>query len=187
MSLLSATNSFQFKEFEERCKYHRHDNAVSGLAILKAAKDDFELNIYSAQPGQIRIEDLPLHPRIAAACVDLYQDEHYPNAVFDASKTLINFVKEKSGRHDLDGAPLMRQVFSKNDPILAFNDLMDQSDLDEQEGMMHIYEGVALGIRNPRGHGFPEDSLERALEYIVLISLLAHRLEETRKNSGATA
>ena len=184
MSLLSATSTqggVHFKAFEQKCTERYHSEAMKGLAILKAAKDDFGLNIYSAPPGQINIEDLPLHPRIAAVCVDLYQHEHYPNAVLDASKALIHFVKEKSGRYDLDGAPLMRQVFSKNDPILAFNDLIDQSDLDEQEGMMHIYEGVALGIRNPRGHGFPEDSPERALEYIGLISLLINRLEETHK------
>jgi hypothetical protein len=41
----------------------------------------------------------------------------------------MNFVKEKSRRHDLDGANLMRTVFSVNAPILAFNDL----DPDEQE------------------------------------------------------
>ena len=78
----------------------------------------------------------------------------------------------------------MRTVFSKNAPILAFNDLSDQSDFDEQEGMMHLYEGVALGIRNPRGHDFQEDSADRALEYICLISMLANRLEETTKNSN---
>jgi hypothetical protein len=29
----------------------------------------------------------------------------------------------------------MRTVFSRNDPILAFSDLKDQSDFDEQEGL----------------------------------------------------
>ena len=184
MSLLSATftqNGFQFQEFQERCKVNWHSDLVQGLAILKAAKDDLEQDIDSAPPERISIEDLPLHPRIASVCVELYQDEHYANAVLDASKALVNFVKEKSGKHDLDGAGLMTEVFSRNHPILAFNDLSDRSDLDEQEGMMHLYAGVALGIRNPRGHEFPEDSPERALDYIVLISLLAKRLEETQK------
>jgi uncharacterized protein (TIGR02391 family) len=130
--------------------------------------------------SRVAFQGLSLHPRIAQVSTELYQDGHYSNAVFDASKALINFVKEKSGRHD-DGAPLMRTVFSVKDPILAFNDLKDQSDRDEQEGMMHLFEGAVLGIRNPRGHSFLDDSPDRALEYIALLSMLANRLEEAKR------
>ena len=126
-------------------------------------------------------QDLALHAKIAGVCSQLYQDGHYSDAVFAASKALINFVKEKSGQLDLDGAPLVRTVFSPKAPLLAFNDLSDQSDADEQEGMMHLFEGAVLGIRNPRGHAFLDDAPERALEYIMLISLLANRLEEAKK------
>jgi uncharacterized protein (TIGR02391 family) len=127
------------------------------------------------------IESLDLQPRVADVCIHLYQDGHYANAIFDASKALINYVKERSRKYDLDGAPLMRTVFSRNDPILSFNELGDQSDLDEQEGMMHLFEGAVLAIRNPRGHSFLYDSPERALEYIGLLSLLAKRLEEAKR------
>jgi uncharacterized protein (TIGR02391 family) len=75
----------------------------------------------------------------------------------------------------------MRTVFSPRDPILAFNDLSDQSDQDEQEGMMHLFEGAVLGIRNPRGHVFLDDAPGRALEYIMLLSLLANLVEEAKK------
>jgi uncharacterized protein (TIGR02391 family) len=149
------------------------------IAWLEEKRKDLEII-----PGRgkfIAFEDLDLHPRIAAVASDLFRDGHYSNAVFDAAKALVNYVKERSGRHDLDGAPLMRTIFSKNDPILTFNDLKDQSDLDEQEGMMHLYEGAVLGIRNPRGHTFLDDSPERALEYIGLLSLLANRLQEAKR------
>jgi hypothetical protein len=42
----------------------------------------------------------------------------YRHAVLDASVALVNLVKEKSRRHDLDGAPLMTTVLSKNKPAL---------------------------------------------------------------------
>jgi len=129
-------------------------------------------------------EGMDLHPRIAGVCRDLYRDGYYPQAVFDGCKALENFVKEKSGRYDLMGADLMRTVFSKNSPILAFNDLKDDTDRVEQEGMMHLFEGVALGIRDPRGHSFLDDSPELALEYIALLSLLANRLEKAKRISG---
>lgn len=56
-------------------------------------------------------EWLALHPRIADVCADLYRDGFYRNAVADASVALVNFVKEKSRRHDLDGSGLMTTVF----------------------------------------------------------------------------
>jgi len=126
-------------------------------------------------------QGLDLHPRIATVCVDLYRDGHYRNAVLDASLALVNLVKEKSGRHDLDGADLMRAVFSVKSPILVFNDLSDRS---EQEGLMHLFEGAVLALRNPRAHALSDDSPELALEYIALLSLLAKRVEHaTRRPS----
>jgi uncharacterized protein (TIGR02391 family) len=95
----------------------------------------------------------------------------------------VNFVKERSGRHDLDGASLMRTVFSRNAPVLAFNDLSDHTEQDQQEGLMHLFEGVVLGIRNPGGHAFPEGSEQRAIEYIQLLSLLAYLVQEAKRRS----
>jgi uncharacterized protein (TIGR02391 family) len=127
------------------------------------------------------LDVMDLHPRIAAVSVDLFRDGHYRNAVLDASVALVNFVKEKSRRHDLDGTDLMRKVFSKNNPILAFNNLGDQSELDEQEGLMHLFEGAVLALRNPRAHELSPDSPEEALEFIGLLSLLAKQLDRAQR------
>jgi uncharacterized protein (TIGR02391 family) len=124
---------------------------------------------------------LNLHPRIAEVATDLFMDGHHWEAVFAASKALLNYVKDRSQRHDLDGANLMRTVFSRNTPILAFNDLKEPTELDEQEGMMHLFEGAVLAIRNPGGHTFPEGSAQRAVEYINFLSLLAYKVQEARK------
>lgn len=144
-----------------------------------------EKRVEAGQDATARVraafEGLDLHPRIASVCVNLYRNGHYRNAVLDACLALVNFVKEKSRRHDLDGAPLMRAVFSRNDPVLAFNDLSDQTYLDEQEGMMHLFEGAVLALRNPRAHTLSDDSPEQALEYIALLSLLAKRVEQARQ------
>jgi uncharacterized protein (TIGR02391 family) len=124
---------------------------------------------------------LDLHPRIAAVSADLYRGGHYRNAVLDASVALVNFVKEKSRRHDLDGSPLMTTVFSRNKPVLAFNDLKDKSEEDEQEGMMHLFMGAVLALRNPRAHAVAEDSPEHALECIGLLSFLAWQVARARR------
>ena len=76
-------------------------------------------------------------------------------------------------------------MFSRNDPILSFTALADKSDLDEQEGMMHFFEGAVLAIRNPGGHSFPEGTEQRPMEYISLLSLLASRVQEAKRRKGA--
>jgi uncharacterized protein (TIGR02391 family) len=134
-----------------------------------------------AAPAPARYFDcLNLHPRIRDVARELFLDGHPWEAVFAAAKALVNYVKERSNRHDLDGLLLVRVVFSKNDPILAFNDLADQTDADEQEGMMHLFEGAVLAIRNPGGHDFPEGPEQRANEYISFLSLLAYRLQQAK-------
>jgi uncharacterized protein (TIGR02391 family) len=148
------------------------------IGRLQEKKEDLGGGV-SASPATY-FDRLNLHPRINDVARDRFRDGYPWDAVFAASKALVNYVKERSNRHDLDGAPLMRTVFSRNDPILAFNDLADHVDLDEQEGMMHLFEGAALGIRNPGGHSFPEGPDQRAIEYISFLSLLAYRVQEAK-------
>lgn len=146
---------------------------------LKEKREDFGSRV---APGpKAYFSKLNLHPRIAEVATDLFADGHHWEAVFAASKALINYVKERSRRDDLDGAPLMRTVFSKNNPVLKVNGLKDQVDADEQEGTMHLLEGAVLAIRNPGGHSFPEGSAQRAMEYISLLSLLAYRVQESNR------
>jgi uncharacterized protein (TIGR02391 family) len=149
------------------------------LARLEERKTD--LTTGRTLPISTAFDRVDLHPRITEVSRDLLIDGHPWDAVFAASKALVNYVKERSGRHDLDGAPLMRDVFSRNNPVLVFNDLVGQTDRDEQEGMMHLFEGAVLAIRNPGGHSFPEGSEERAMEYISFLSLLADRVQEAKK------
>jgi uncharacterized protein (TIGR02391 family) len=135
----------------------------------------------AARAPRAYLRDLNLHPRIADVAMDLFMDGYPWEAVFAASKALVNYVKERSGCCDLDGAPLMRAVFSRNNPVLAFSELTNPTDLDEQEGMMHLFEGAVLGIRNPGGHAFPEGTEQRAAEYLQLLSLLAFRTQEATR------
>lgn len=122
---------------------------------------------------------LDLHPEIARASTALYQDGHYAHAVEDAVKALNDLVRLRSGEA-LDGTKLMGKVFSPNDPVLVFNDLMDQSDKDEQREFMMMFSGAVAGLRNPRAHGFIHDEPERALEFIAFVSLLAKLLEGSK-------
>jgi uncharacterized protein (TIGR02391 family) len=164
---------------ESPSRDERQQDFAEGLPITTAMLENLvrrleeqkaDLGGDPSNRARATFEGLDLDPRVADVSADLYRDGHYAQAVFDASKALVNLVKEKSRRHDLDGAGLMRTVFSVNAPILAFNDLVAQSDKDEQEGMMHLFEGAVLALRNPRGHAFRTDSPEEALDYIALLA-----------------
>lgn len=146
---------------------------------LEEARSDLRGN--SSARSRAAFEGLDLHPRIGDAAGDLYRDGHYRQAVLDASIALVNYVKEKSRRHDLDGSGLMSTVFSANKPILAFNDLFNQTEKDEQEGFMHLFMGAALALRNPRAHAILDDLPEIALDYIAFLSMLAKRLDGARR------
>lgn len=178
----SFVNMHPGQRLEGRENGRRHViGIVNGLiGSLKEKREELEGGERPSPSSYF--ETLNLHPRIADVARDLFLDGHHFDAVFASAKALVNFVKDRSGRHDLDGASLMRTVFSKNSPVLVFNDLSDQTQLDEQEGMMHLFEGAVLGIRNPGGHSFPEGTEQRAIEYISLLSLLAYRVQEAKKS-----
>jgi len=159
----------------------RHTNVTLQGLIERLQEKRSELSGSRAARSISAFEHLDLHPRIASAATELYRDGHYRQAVLDASIALVNFVKDKSRRHDLDGATLMRTVFSPNNPIVAFNDLNDQSARDEQEGLMHLFEGAVLALRNPRAHSISFDSPDAAVDYIAFLSLLAKRLDEAQR------
>jgi uncharacterized protein (TIGR02391 family) len=153
---------------------------INGL-IARLQEKKTDLTARTAPPRAVPFDRLNIHQRIHGVSRELFVGGHPWEGVFAASKALINYVKERSNQYELDGAALMRTVFSSKDPILAFNDLADQTDRDEQEGTMHLFEGAVLAIRNPGGHSFPEGPEQRAVEYICFLSLLAYRVEEAKK------
>ena len=128
------------------------------ITRLEEKKSDFEAS--PEEMANVAFQGLSLHPRVASVCTSQFRDGHYPEAVFNAAKCLEGLVKEKSGRFDLEGVNLMRTVFTPRDPVLSFNSLSNQTDQDEQDGMMNFFAGVSLGIRNPHAHAFPTLSLQ---------------------------
>ena len=122
-----------------------------------------------------------LHPRIRDVSGNLFRDGHYAQAILEAYKAVAIFVKERSGRQELDGQKLMSTVFNSNNPILRLNDLQDQSDRDEQEGFKFLFMGAMTGIRNPKAHNIVNQTDPiSTIEYLALASLLARRVEESK-------
>jgi len=123
-----------------------------------------------------------LHTKIIESSSRLFNDKHYAQAISEAFKQVNDYVKEKSGIQDRDGTSLMEYVFSPNNPILAFNELITQSDKDEQLGFMFLFKGAILGIRNPKAHTIVvQRDPVKTLEYLAFASLLIKMDEDARK------
>ena len=156
--------------------------AYSDVTIATADIVKFGSRIRTTKTDHVvrAYRDLDLHPVIEKAGSKLYLDGHYASAIEATIKALCSQVRLRSGK-ELDGADLMKTVFSPKNPILRFNDFKDRSDHDEQEGFMMMFAGAGAGLRNPRAHKIIKDYPERALEYIAYISLLAKLLDGARK------
>ncbi|MCR2805944.1 TIGR02391 family protein [Paenibacillus soyae] len=120
-----------------------------------------------------------LHENVMRVSKDYYKDGHYRAAVLDTYIDLINRVKVISGRTDIDGSPLMQQVFSPKNPQLLVSD-----DSDEQQGFMWLFSGAVMAIRNPKAHRIVEiTDPQRTLEWLGFASVL-HRVLDDIENVG---
>jgi len=121
---------------------------------------------------------LQLHPRIIKVTKKRFDSGHYSDAIFAAFKDVNSYVKDKIGT-TLDGKNLMIQAFNEKDPKIRINELLTDSDRDEQEGFRYLYQGAIVGIRNPKAH---EEVVQKdpykTLEYLSFASLLMRRAEE---------
>ena len=125
-----------------------------------------------------KFDELVTNGFLQSTCRDLFVDGHYARAVEEAFKCLNNKVKAKAGLNSLDGAAMMRNVFSQNKPKLKLNSLTTLSEKDEQLGYMDVFAGAMTGIRNPRAHDHQlEDEAEVALELLALANHLMRKLD----------
>lgn len=156
------------------------------IALLEGAVEMLEEKLEDLGPdvagGVPRsIQDVGLDPAIEAASGGRYADGYYADSISSACKALNNRIQQLSGVYDKQDYDLVSHVFSPKKPILAFNDLADESDVNEQQGMMFLYQGVFKAFRNPRAHKLIDDDQKTAYGTIITINFLAFMLEKTRK------
>lgn len=129
------------------------------------------------------LSEYDLHPKVKEVSIKLFNNKHFAQAVEESFKFIIQEVKrivQKTTRERLDGDKLMNRAFGCEHqiPVIKFNELQTQEDIDEQKGLMYLYKGV-VGIRNKKAHTnvLLEDP-NRAIEYLCLASLLMRLLEQ---------
>ena len=151
----------------------------SAVEMLEEQLEDLGMSPAGRAIGLLK--DSELHPEIARAATKRFEDGHYADAVEAACKVLNSLVQMRSQNFDDDGRKLMQSVFSKDKGVLLFNDLSNDHERGEQEGMMFLYAGAMAALRNPRAHKIVDDDPDKAHECLAFISFLAKMLDEARR------
>ena len=141
-----------------------------------------------------------LHSWVWHAVVNLWDDEHYKQAVNSAASAIEEQTQLKLDRGDLSGADLYTQAF-KVDEIgakpagrrlrfphieeLTLDGRRNKSWTSAHQGAMSFGQGCALGIRNLNAHGTRDLPEQEALEYLAALSVLARWVDDCDVVSAA--
>jgi len=150
--------------------------------IFKERLDDAGAS--PAAQATATFQGLTIHPALLAAIGDRYENGHYEDSVLKAYVAMEAIVKAKANRPNASGTSLMETAFSANSPLLEVADITDPSGKDEQMGMMRLFSGASLAVRNPRAHTLKADTANRALEQIVFLSHLADTVEAAKRTTN---
>ncbi len=174
----SLLKRYIFIKNDREYRLHRTVLKELDLEFSESPKEKEE----SKNPLKNIFDFLDIHPEIREVSEKRFFNKDYSVAIEKAFKRVIKLVQKKSGEK-IDGTSLMEKVFSVKNPILIFNELETQSDLDEQRGMMDLYRGCVECIRNVRFHEeIEEDEEIMTLHLLTFASLLIRKLDETIRN-----
>ena len=119
-----------------------------------------------------------IHPKLPKKVKELFDDGHYSQSTFEAFKFLEKEIQKFSSSAE-SGSKLMMKVFGGSPPVLALTKMLNQSDIDEQEGYKFIFAGGMLAIRNPRGHEYTiNDNIDVCLDHLSFVSMLLRKLND---------
>jgi len=120
------------------------------------------------------------HPDVLRFCqAELLQDNYF-HAVFEATKSIADKIREKSGLTS-DGSRLVDEAFGGNPPLLAFNTLKTETERSEHTGLMNLLKGLFGTFRNTTAH-VPKIKWvideQDAVDMLTFVSLLHRRLDQ---------
>lgn len=132
-----------------------------------------------------------VHHDVLRFCSTEFLQENYFHAVFEATKSVADKIREKAGV-DGDGAELVDRAFGfgkQEMPILAFNSLRTETERSEHTGLMNLMKGMFGVFRNVTGHApkikWPI-SEQDALDLLTIVSYIHRRLDDCVRTPRTT-
>jgi len=141
-----------------------------------------------------------LHEWVWHAAVNLWDGEHFKEAVRSAASAVEEQTRLKIDRSDLTGASIFNEAFSLDPPEpgkprlrfahieeIAGSGQRSQEWKSAHEGAMAFGRGCFQGIRNLQAHGIADLPEEQALEYLAALSVLARWVDDAHiEKSGGS-
>lgn len=125
------------------------------------------------------LEARRVHPDVLRFCrAELLQDNYF-HAVLEATKSVAEKIRSKTGLID-DGAVLVDRALCGKPPLLAINPLRTASEQTEQSGFANLVKGIFGMFRNPVAHEARINwnmSEEDAEDLLTTLSLIHRRLD----------
>jgi len=108
--------------------------------------------------------------------------ENYFHAVLEATKSIAWKIRDKTGLTS-DGAKIIDEAFSGDNPLIKINQLRTETEISEQKGFINLAKGLFGTFRNPTAHApkiewnMTEDD---ALDLFTLASYILRRIDNSR-------
>jgi uncharacterized protein (TIGR02391 family) len=163
--------------------------AFSGLTVaedgrLLRATAARTLSAAEAAASALRksLVDRKVHADVLKFCRAELLVDNYFHAVFEATKSIAEKLREKSGRTS-DGASLVDEALALGQtgvPRLAFNSLVSDSERSEHTGLMNLIKGLFGAFRNTTAHAPKihwKITEQDALDILTTVSLIHRRLD----------
>lgn len=122
-----------------------------------------------------------VHPQILKFCREELVQENYFHAVFEATKSIAERIREQTGLTS-DGATLIDEAFKISQPLIIINSLITETEQSEQKGFINFIKGILGMFRNTTAHALKikwEISERDALEILSAISLVHRKLDNS--------
>jgi uncharacterized protein (TIGR02391 family) len=131
-----------------------------------------------------RLRGREIHPEILRYCREELMQENYFHAVFEATKSLAQRLRDMTGL-SIDGATLIDKCFAESHPLVWINALRTETERSEHKGFALLLKGAFAAIRNPTAHE-PRilwQGEEDAADCFTLLSMLHRKLDKARVSS----
>lgn len=126
-----------------------------------------------------------IHPQILICCRPEIISENLFHLTFEASKCLMEKLREISGLKT-DGNTLVNQCFAGSNPLLVMNTLSTQDEQSEHRGLHALLNTIVYLYRNPKAHTpkhLSSDTYQSTLEALIMISRARYALEHCARNN----
>lgn len=100
---------------------------------------------------QSELERRRVHADVLRFCRAELLQYNYFHAVFEATKSVADKIRDKSGL-SMDGSELLVAAFRIKDPVLAINTLSTETEQSEQKGFSSLLQGIFGTFRNVTAH-----------------------------------